>query len=209
MEKFQSLRKFLKCEVKIIVPKEELFEIKSNNRILKEASKDIIVLFQDDMICQEPLLREKIWRVINHYGEDNLGLLGGRDGFEFGKDLSFPEKPIKKISSWAHGKGGRKLKEGEFAERTVLNRGPLVFTRSLIDEVGYLCEKYYPQWGDDMDYSCEAKFKYNRTNVVFQCNIRSELKWGGTRTSPHKRWLGKTMKKNWSLFVSRWGHHFK
>ena len=208
LEKFQTARKFLKCQVKVIIPEEELFETKANNRILKEATGDIVILFQDDIVNQDPELKEKISKVIEHYGEDKLGLLGGRSGYELDKDFN----QCKRVSNWEHlpGQYGYRLKEWEFKPRTIVNRGPIVLTRSLINEVGYFCERYAPQWCDDADYCCETKFKYGRENVVFQCSVFSPLKWGATRTTSKlkKNW-GEMERRNWTFFLSRWGETIK
>lgn len=190
----------------VIIPEGEQFEIKSNNRILKEAVNDVIILFQDDMLCLDPSIKDKVTQVLNYFG-DSLGLLGGRDGFEL-RSISFPEKPVDMLSSWTHGVGGDRtmLSVGEFGVRTILNRGPVVFTRRLLDTVGYLNEDYYPQWGDDMDYCMRCKYKYGLSNVVFQANIRSDLEWGGMRGGFSKLRRGKFIRNNWLKFVKDWGY---
>lgn len=184
-----------------------MFETKANNRILKEASNDIIILFQDDIINQDPKLKEKIAKVVETYG-DSLGLLGGRSGYELDGDF----KPYKRVSNWEHlsEQYGYRLREGEFKERTIVNRGPIVLTKDLLKEVGHFCEKFAPQWHDEADYCCRAKFRHGRKNVVFQCNVLSPLKWGATRTiSKLKKQWGELEKRNWNLFIGRWGKDLK
>ena len=188
---------------------EEYFEVRANNWILENALSDVIVLFQDDMVCNDIHLKGKINDIFEMYG-DRTGLLGGRDGFELNSTL-FPERPVDKVSSWVHKPGqGRLLEDNECCVRTFLNRGPLVFTKQLISEVGYLDESYYPQWGDDLDYCADVKFKHGKKNIVFQCDIESRLDWGSTRrkdTSLFRMTRGKHIKRNWELFVSRWGKY--
>lgn len=196
--------------IKVIDSQEELFETKANNEILKQAYNDVIVLFQDDMICKDPQIKNKITNVINSYG-DELGLIGGRSGFEL-VDTSFPEKIVNKVSSWEHldTQYEYKLKEGEYLERTFLNRGPLVFTKKLLESVGYFDEAYYPQWCDDADYCARSKFAKGKKNVVFQCNIESQVKWGATRSNSTLRKKYRTiMSRNWDLFISRWGEYIR
>jgi len=208
---FDGCKHLLSCETRKIVSLEDKFEVKSNNMILKLATHDIIVLFQDDMILEDDLIKQKILRVIGVYG-NKLGLLGCRDGYEL-TSTKFPEMPVNKISSWKHREDSTPfLEEGDFQERTYLNRGAIVFTRNLLDEVGYLDEAYFPLWGDDMDYCARAKYQFGRTNVVFQCKINSQIKWGATRnkdTPLYKLTGGKYAKKNWNLLISRWGQYFK
>lgn len=194
---------------KAIFPKgEELFEIKANNKILKAATNDIIILFQDDIICYDDKIREKIFNIIKNEGEFGWGLIGGRTGFNI-KSTAFPEQTVDRVSNWEHNENqyGERLGEGDYKARTFLNRGPLVFTRRLIEKVGYLDEAYFPQWGDDMDYCARARFEYGLTNIVFECKMKSLVEWGGTRKSYSKLRKGRHFRKNWDLFIERWGKY--
>ena len=187
------------------------FEIKANNQILRNASNDVIILFQDDMICHDPEIKNKIVTLIRKV--PNLGLMGGRSGYEL-ESTDFPEKPVNKISNWEHKEDQfqERLKGNlYYAKRTFLNRGPLVFTRELINIVGYLDEEYYPQSIDDLDYCARAAFKHGLQNVVFECEIESKLEWGATRRKDTPLWKltrGKHVKRNWDLFCMRWWEYF-
>lgn len=188
-----------------IHPPNELFEIRANNTILREATNEVIVLFQDDMVCHDENIKDKIFNLMKLYG-DNLGLMGGRDGFEI-REPTFPEKPVNKVSSWVHKRTDNDniLDKDAFAERTILNRGPLVFRKELIEKVGYLDESFWPLWGDDMEY-CARCAVMDLTNVVFQCDIESNISWGATRKgSKLKRQLPTIMKRNWEKLMDRWG----
>ncbi len=170
----------------------------------------MVVLFQDDIICHDKDMREKILRITRGYG-DEIGLMGGRSGFELTGNPRFPEKPYWRVSNWEH-KGkqyGKRLSEGGSHERTFLNRGPLVFTRKLLDEVGYLDEAFAPLWGDDLDYCARARFMYNKKNIVFQCNVESQYKWGSLHTGASKISMKEVTRKNWKLFIDRWGKTMK
>lgn len=214
LEKFSELKKGIKCQVKVITPKEELFEIKANNLILREAENNLILLFQDDIICQDLRIRDKIYNLVKTYGS-SLGLAGGRSGFELTGEPSFLYEAKHRVSNWEHKKDqyGKRLLDGKFLERTMLNRGPLLFTKQLLEDVGYLDEMFYPLWGDDMDYCCRAKFNREKKNVVFQCDVFSDLSWGSTRDknkvypliSGAKIKHGSLCKRNWRIFISRWG----
>lgn len=189
-----------------IDPGEELFEVKANNRLLKiaqeEMDSDITILFQDDMVIDDPKLIEKVLRVCE---VKNHGLIGGRMGFDI-VGTGFPEKIDNVLYSWSHylNPGWGKLGDGQFASRKFLNRGPIVFTRELIEGVGYLNEEYYPLWGDDMDY-CARCITAGRTNMVFESKIISEPSWGTTRKGT-KVDMKKVMRTNWNKFTKDWGH---
>lgn len=213
--------------VNLVYDDGDLFETKANNKILEhfmETSKnDTIILFQDDQICNDPKIKEKIERVQKIV--PNLGLMGGRSGYEL-TSTQFPEVPVNKVSNWEHKEDqyGQRLVEsyqglinGSFVKgygyssRTFLNRGPIVFTRQLIEKVGYLDEAYYPQQCDDLDYCARCKYQYGLENIVFQCDVISKLEWGSTRrkdSNLYKLTKGKHVKKNWNLFCERWGKYF-
>lgn len=217
-KRFMDLMKFIPCEVNIVESQKDFYEIKANNDILRLAKNEIIVLFQDDIICIDQMFKMKLARLLKFYQRRNrpLGLIGGRSGFELSGLSQYPfNSKNYRVSNWEHLKDqyGKRLMNGEWAERTILNRGPFVFTKNLIKEVGYLDEAYYPLWGDDMDYSCRSKFTYKRNNVVFQCQIISLLEWGSTRNK-HKLYDGKhgqpvshgtLIKQNWRIFITKWG----
>ena len=204
-EIFCHLKHFIKCPINIQIFNDDQFEVKANNWILKNALYDTVVLFQDDIINKDKNLREKIFAVINQVPK--LGLMGGRSGYELDGYPDFPEKPLNKVSNWEHKpeQYGYRLKEGEFRERTFLNRGPVVFTRELLNEVGFLDESYYPLWGDDLDYCARAKYLHKRTNVVFQCNVESKLKWGTTHNKGQSKINPNTFKSNYYRFIDSWG----
>ena len=209
LEIFNKIKHHLPCTVNILTSEKDLFETKANNDILQTATKDIVVLFQDDMICRDSLFRNKILNVIKIYGKE-LGLMGGRDGFDLAS-TKFPEDIVERVSSWTPYPSfkdtpykTRLLKDGEFKQRTFVNRGPLVFTRRLLETVGYFDEAYFPLWNDDTDYCARARFRYGLKNVVFQCKIQSPLKWGATRGGTKLK-MKPIMKKNWKLFIDRWG----
>jgi GT2 family glycosyltransferase len=195
---------------RILITNNDLYEVKANNYLLKAASRDTIILFQDDILNHDKDLKKKIFQVVNKYG-NKLGLMGGRSGYELTGDPTFPEHSYFRTSNWEHlpKQYDKRLKEGEFVEKTILNRGPLVFTRNLLEEVGYLDEKFAPCWGDDMDYCCRAKFNHERKNVVFQCDVESQLKWGALHSGESKLKMRKVMRKNWNLFISKWGETLK
>lgn len=206
LQTFMGIKSYLPSEPRIFVTKEDLFETKANNKLLKEASGDIIILFQDDIVCHDKNIREKVRRLINGYG-NKLGLVGGRSGFELSGFKKFPEKPMRRVSNWEHlpKQYRKRLGEGGFEERTFLNRGPLVFTRHLLNQVGYFDEEFAPLWGDDLDYCARAKYKYHKKNIVFQCDVESQLAWGALHSGESKLDLDKIMRKNWDLFIKRWG----
>lgn len=204
------------CKAQMISVKDDLFEIKANNLILDRASNDIVILFQDDIINKDNQIKQKIFNVLNSLIKQRKkpGLLGGRSGFELTGSLRFPEEPKMRVSNWEHlpNQYGKLLAPWQFVERTILNRGPIVFTKDQIRKGNTLDEIFYPLWGDEIDFCCKQKFIEGRTNVVFQCDVISPIDAGNTR---HRKIyptidgvemkLSSIMKRNWDLLMKRWG----
>lgn len=176
---------------------------------MNESKNDVIALFQDDIILKDKHFVSKVASVLVNVPD--VGLVGGRSGFDI-ESLEFPEKTVNRVSNWEHKEEqyGVRLSSDRggmnYAPRTFLNRGPLVFTRKLIKEVGYLSEKYFPQWGDDLDYCAKCHFSHGLNNAVFQCDVECKLEWGGMRkkNTPLSKFKG-FQKRNWGLFTSVWG----
>ena len=210
------LKKYINIDPDIIVPDDELFEIKANNEILRRAKNDVVILFQDDIICRDPDFKEKISRVMASYKPNGLGLMGARSGYELDGTPNFPPICRYKVSNWEHKieQVGEKLKDGEFKERTVLNRGPLVFTKNLINDIGYLNEDLFPLWGDDVDYCCRAVSK-GRKNIVFESEIHSPIEWVTMRSKTYPLGdgsigtAGTVMRRNWKYLYDKWGNLLK
>lgn len=205
-EVFQKLKNQLNCQVTIQVFNEDQFEVRSNNWILKNALYDTVILFQDDIINKDQFLRQKVFDILEEYG-DHAGLLGGRSGFELSGYPDWPELPLNKISNWEHKENQyeMRLTPGDYARRTFLNRGPLVFTHSLLADVGLLSDSYYPLWGDDLDYCARTKFVHHRENIVFQCDVISKLEWGATHKKGQSKIKSGAFKTNYFRFIDQWG----
>ena len=218
LDELLRLQKYLNIDPDIIVPDDELFEIKSNNEILRRAKNDVVILFQDDIIVRDNDFRKKVSNIIMAYKPCELGLMGARSGYELDGTPNFPPVCRYVVSNWEHKleQVGEKLKDGEFKERTVLNRGPIVFTRDLINDIGLLNEELFPLWGDDIDYCCRAVAK-GRKNVVFESEVCSPVEWRTMRTKNKTYPLGDgtigtagtVMRRNWKYLYEKWGNLLK
>lgn len=209
VEEFYRLKKFLKVEPKIFINHKDQFEISCNNLILRKGVGDFIALFQDDIVLRDKGFKGKLEAVKNKY--KNLGLIGGRTGFELSGDRTYPEQCYYRVSNWEHleKQYGERLEEGESKTRTILNRGPLMFSRELINEVGYLDEYYYPQVWDDADYCLRARLDFNKQNVVMGCEVESQLSWGATHNKQTQLNYNKLPRQNWEKLMDRWSDRLK
>jgi len=156
-----------KREVKVLKTKRDLFELKSNNLHIDTFTRDVLAIFQDDMVCVDPYLCGRVERVMDEYGE-RLGLLGARDGYEVegGERVDFAR------NEWSSTQEGVLIGMGEWFEHTFINRGPIFLTRNLLEKVPCFNEDFYPGSFDDRDFCCRAKFLHGLSNVVMYSRIR-------------------------------------
>lgn len=94
-----------------------------------ETDCDVLIIPQDDNRFTRPLIPdlEELWNI---YGE-RLGWISGRDGYDFGyKDMV--------CSPFSESTGATKtvLPIGFTAERRMMNTGPVVYFRHVIEKVG-------------------------------------------------------------------------
>lgn len=135
---------------------------------------DVLVVPQDDnKFCGDQLLLS-IERVIATLGT-SLGWIGGRDGYEVGyaNMISSPFSTSDLTKT--------KIKIGEFAERSRLNTGPVVYTRPLVEKIGQpdlAFEGWY--WWDD--YSLRAR-QAGLKNVLLGMDCLHE-KFGELQSNP-------------------------
>lgn len=174
----------------------DFFELRGNNLLIGTFTSDVLVIFQDDMVCADSKICSTIEGLIARYG-NSLGLIGGRDGFELSE-----EKRVKFVKNyWSPSRtAGYYLKLGESRERTFVNRGPIVLTRSLIDKIGGFNTDYCPGTYDDRDFCCQAKFTHSLTNVVMQTHV-DERRQG--KTSKLREPMLYTL--NAMTFWKKWG----
>lgn len=108
---------------------------------------DVLIVPQDDNRFQRPLLPdlEKLWA---QYGTD-LGWIGGRDGHDFGY-ASMLSSPF----SESTGSDKTTVPIGEHREVKMLNTGPVVYFRHVIEKVGLPDPDLPWYWWSDYSLRC-------------------------------------------------------
>jgi len=169
----------------------DVHELLSINAGLRAADQDghgYNIVLQDDVVFADPQLEDKVVSLYEWAGAE-LGYLSFRLGANLTEDaaISAESVPLTDYIENAYGHalpGSGMLLPGNLAYRDVPIKSPVCFPFKLIQKVGILDERLAPYGHDDTDYAIrciDAGFR----NAVFGVRFYSELKWGGTRTTPH------------------------
>lgn len=138
---------------------EEVRELGGHNKLLKHFMEstdcEMMIAPQDDQKFQQPFLPH-LERICAHYGE-RLGVIGGRDGYL----INFTQMAG---SKWSASNVHQWLDHGQIVEKPMINSGPVIYHRSLVDRIGYLDEKFHAFYVWD-DYGQRA-LKAGLTNLV-------------------------------------------
>ncbi len=193
---------------------DNLFQLRTNNILMKEFDTDYLIIFQDDMVLKDVNFLDNIIKIHDVYKEE-LGLIGCRDGFN---GIENGNNYIDMISSKFSGGssinpiGGKIISSGEFFERNILNIGPIIFHRKLIDLVGYFDEIYNIGSYEEMEYSLICKTKYNLKNIILGLDlIHSKFDYKLKKIVEHtsSKKLIEQYHVNNPIFTSRWSNTIK
>jgi len=184
----------------MVVSKEKLatvtHEYGLHNAILRhfmqETDCDVLIIPQDDQrICGPMILRME--GLLDSY-RDRIGLIGGRDGYERGL--------VGIVGSmWSESTLTARLQPGIWREATFLNSGPLIYTRKVVEKVGYVDTKYEHWYGWD-DYCMRCRHVYGLMNVVVGTEIR-HLKFGKVPGTTY--YTDGSLARDYARFKSKWG----
>ncbi len=179
---------------------DNLFQLRTNNLLMKDFDTDFLIIFQDDMVLRDVYFLDNILRVYDKYG-DKLGLLGCRDGF----DAGYSNMSSSRFSDSAP-HGNEILDSGEHRERMMINIGPIVFTQRLIDEMGYFDEIYGNAVYEEMEYSLKCTLKGLKTVVMGVDLIHSKFLHKNRNHVKHtnQEVIGEMYNKNIIIFRERW-----
>lgn len=125
------------------------------------------------------------------WGGPQLGYVSFRLGANFADDAATGDSviPLGEYVENAYGHGlpeASVLLPGHLAFRAVPIKSPVCIPFQLIRTIGLLDERLAPYAHDDTDYAIRCLAAGYR-NAVFALRFYSDVKWGGTRTSPHPR----------------------
>jgi hypothetical protein len=142
-----------------IVCEKEVREVGGHNILMRrfmESDCDVLVVLQDDQHMLQPM--SGLEAVLAKYGQ-KTGIIGGRDGYWTGYRQFVG-------SQWSESTAiTRRLAVNEFEPRPYINSGPVVYTKGVIQEVGYLDENFVAFFVWD-DYGGRATFKNFQNGVI-------------------------------------------
>ncbi len=133
---------------------------------------DVLIIPQDDNRFQRPLLPdlERLWA---QYGE-KLGWISGRDGYDFGYS-NMVCSPFSDSNSTK-----TKLPIGDHREVTMMNTGPVVYFRHVIEKVGMPPADMAWYWWDFWSLQCHTA---GLTNILLSMDCLHE-KFGRIGNNP-------------------------
>ena len=154
----------------------DLYEVLSNNYLLKQSTSDYCILFQDDMVIRDNGIIELL--TLMHCEIENIGVVGFKDGFAMQEVTRFTEGYS---SPWSDSKyTGRTLEFGEWKAVDFVNRGPLAIAKKAVAKIGYLGTDLFPLFWDDCDFCIRARNEGFSTHIAYS-NILTRSEWGTTR----------------------------
>lgn len=154
---------------------------------------DYLIIPHDDNRFLDPKIPSQVEAVITHFG-DSLGWIGSRDGYGF----NYADIISSKFSTSDLSRA--KLGHGEFAPRLMLNTGPMVYTRRLVEKIGLPDPDLSWYWWDD--YSLRAHTS-GLINVLLGMDCAHE-KFGQLQPYPPGLYAGETVSRDLERFRDRW-----
>jgi hypothetical protein len=202
----QSVERFVEFAPKILGPHrtyrhesgdQHIFEQGCHRHLVARfitSNCDYLIVPHDDNKFLDPVdLVPSIERVMDTLGE-KLGWIGCRDGYDYGyANMISSEFSTSDIAR-------AKIANGQFVERKLLNTGPMIYTRQLIEKIGLPDPDLKWFWWDD--YCCRASAA-GLTNVLLGMNC-AHTKFGKVQPMPPGLYDGNTVAKDLETFRNRW-----
>jgi len=196
-EIFSQVSKKLKGDIKTLFT-DNIFQLKTNNLMMDMFETDFLVIFQDDMVLQDKNFIKNIKKIYEIY-KDNLGIIGCRDGYERG---------YSQMIGSPHSESRREiLQVGEFKERSMINIGPIVLTKNLINKIGKFDEIYGVGGYEETEYALKCKYVHGLTNIILSVDIlHSKFEHKNKNKIKHTSGdvLSEQISRNHSIFSQRW-----
>ena len=183
----------------------ELLSINAGLKAACQEGEGYNIILQDDVLLLDTNLEDKIQRLYQWAGF-KLGYVSFRMGANFTKDAANSKDPVPYTdyveNAYGHGiRNSAMLPLGHIAYRTVPIKSPVCLPFKIIREVGMFNEKLAPYGHDDPELAIRI-IKAGYHNAVFSVKFRSDVDWGGTRTTPHPE-LNPIIERNMN-YIREW-----
>jgi hypothetical protein len=177
---------------------DNIFQLKSNNMMMDKFKTEFLIIFQDDMVLQDQNFLSNIIKIYDIYNE-RLGIIGCRDGYE---------KSYSNMIGSPHSESNREILEiGKFEERSMINIGPIILRKTLIEKVGKFDESYGVGGYEETEYALKCKYEHNLVNIILSIDIiHSKFEHKNKNKTKHTSGdlLSNQITQNNQLFRSRW-----
>jgi glycosyltransferase involved in cell wall biosynthesis len=184
----------------------ELLSINAGLKAARQEGDAYNIVLQDDVILADFMLERKV-ESLYKWGGRGLGYVSFRLGANFSPDAATSKAVVPYVdyieNSYGHGiQEAKVIYPGYFAYRSVPIKSPVCIPSHIVRSIGIFNEKLAPYGHDDLEYSIRL-IKSGYKNGVFPLRFFSDVKWGGTRTSPHPE-LNKTIARNMNMIRDMW-----
>jgi glycosyltransferase involved in cell wall biosynthesis len=185
----------------------DVHEILSINAGLQAADQEgdgFNIILQDDVILADFKFEQKV-AALYRWAGPRLGMVSFRFGANFKPDAATSGDAVPYCdyveNAYGHGiEGAEVLLPGHFSYRSAVIKSPVCIPTALVRSLGMLEERLAPYCHDDLEFSLRA-MKAGYRNGVFALRFFSDVKWGGTRTTPHPE-LNSVIARNMGLIRS-------
>jgi glycosyltransferase involved in cell wall biosynthesis len=166
----------------------EILSINAGLKVANQEADGFNIILQDDVVLADFMLEQKVVALYKWAGSQ-LGFVSFRFGANFKKDAATSNDAVPYCdyveNAYGHGiQEAEVLLPGHFAYRSAVIKSPVCIPTKLIRTIGVLEERLAPYCHDDLEYSMRS-IKAGYKNGVFPLRFFSDVKWGGTRTTPH------------------------
>ena len=190
-----------------------VFETKANNIGLKEATGDLAIIIQDDMVIEEKGWNRRMQKPFMKFDDVFAVTARTAHNYTFNPNSQHVNMQEDLDHCWCDilqscDEADRtNTPRDTFAVRSTVNRGPLMIDLDELKKLNYLDEEYSPQDMDDHDLMYRAWKELKKVCGCYWIKMRSDTEWGGTRAASGGRepapWLYKAQHKNSKIFYGR------
>jgi glycosyltransferase involved in cell wall biosynthesis/GT2 family glycosyltransferase len=190
-----------------IITTPDIFEVRTNNLGLKDATGRYAMVLQDDNFIRD---RDCILEaVIFMQKSRRAAIVGGLAGVNFyprgTRDLSGPGQIVADENEvyWRQDADTDAGLRDRIFQVDACMRGPLFFSKEFLERHGYLDEAYAPLYADDMDISFRAASVGWKVYCILM-DVENDSLTMRTFDPEKAKWWSQVVRRNMGLFYSRW-----
>jgi len=165
----------------------DVFETKANNVGLKEATGDIVIIIQDDMVINEQDWNHRLTKPFREFDDVFAVTANCAHNWEINQNSKHILTNENNDYEWSdiliHVDHANKntIPRDVFAIRQCVNRGPLAINYDDFKNLDFFDEAFAPLDMDDHDLCFRMSEKLNKVVGCYWIDYISDPNWGGTR----------------------------